>query len=194
VDTVCIPKLYRHVAARALAHRLQSHAVWDEPSIACGLLPLWLVLFCTIMGLLMVSCQPMRPPSPQPSAPMEPRLLPTLQVPHTPPGTGPTASRAEQQAAFTAAEALRTSNQPLQARQAFANFVRRYPDSDLTDDALLALGHVSATLEQYAQAVPYYRSLLERFPRSERVPEAHLGLGVALYHRQDYANSLVELR
>jgi ABC-type branched-subunit amino acid transport system substrate-binding protein len=89
-----------------------------------------------------------------------------------------------------AAEALRSSNQPLQARQAFADFVRRYPDSDLTDDALLALGHISATLEQYAQAVPYYRSLLERFPRSERVPEAHVGLGVALYHRQDYAPSL----
>jgi ABC-type branched-subunit amino acid transport system substrate-binding protein len=59
---------------------------------------------------------------------------------------------------------------------------------------LLALGHISATLEQYAPAVPYYRSLLERFPRSERVPEARLGLGVALYHRQDYPNSAAELR
>ncbi len=68
--------------------------------------------------------------------------------------------------------------------------MRRYPESDLTDDALLALGHISATLEQYAQAVTYYRSLLERFPRSERVPEAHLGLGVALYYRQDYPQSL----
>ena len=162
--------------------------------MARGLLPPWRVLLSAIIGLLMVSCQPLRPPSPPPSALPEPRLLPSLQAPHTPPGTGPTASRAEQQAAFAAAEALRTSGQPLQARQAFADFVRRYPDSDLTDDALLALGHVSATLEQYTQAVPYYRSLLERFPRSERVPEAHLGLGVALYHRQDYPSSLVELR
>ena len=162
--------------------------------MAGGLLPPWRVLLSAIIGLLMVSCQPLSPPAPQPAAPPEPRLLPTLQAPHTPPGTGATASRAEQQAAFAAAEALRTSGQPLQARQAFADFVRRYPDSDLTDDALLALGHVSATLEQYAQAVPYYRSLLERFPRSERVPEAHLGLGVALYHRQDYPNSLIELR
>jgi ABC-type branched-subunit amino acid transport system substrate-binding protein len=68
--------------------------------------------------------------------------------------------------------------------------VRHYPDSELTDDALLALGHISATLEQYAPAVTYYRSLLERFPHSERVPEAYLGLGVALYYRQDYPNSL----
>ncbi len=146
----------------------------------------WRVLLSAVIGLLMVSCQPRRPSPPQPSAPSEPRFLPTLPRPQTPPGVGGTALRAEQRAAFTAAEALRTSGQPLQARQAFADFVRRYPDSDLTDDALLALGHISATLEQYAQAVPYYRSLLERFPRSERVPEAHLGLGVALYHRQDY--------
>jgi len=104
------------------------------------------------------------------------------------------APSAEQQTAFTAAEALRTSGQPLQARQAFADFVRRYPTSDLTDDALLALGHISATLEQYEQALTYYRSLLQRFPRSERVPEAHLGLGVALYYRRDYPSSLATLR
>ena len=150
----------------------------------------WRVFLSAVLGLLMVSCQPRRPPPPQPSALAEPRFLPTLPRPHTPAGVGNTALRAEQRAAFTAAEALRTSGQPLQARQAFADFVRRYPDSDLTDDAFLALGHISATLEQYAQAVTYYRSLLERFPRSERVPEAHLGLGVALYFRQDYPNSL----
>jgi branched-chain amino acid transport system substrate-binding protein len=154
----------------------------------------WKVFLSAVIGLLLVSCQPRRPPPPQPSAPSEPHFLPTLPGPQTLSGVGSTASRAEQRAAFTAAEALRTSGQPLQARQAFADFVRRYPDSDLTDDALLALGHISATLQQYAQAVPYYRSLLERFPRSELVPEAQLGLGVALYHRQDYPNSLVALR
>jgi ABC-type branched-subunit amino acid transport system substrate-binding protein len=117
-----------------------------------------------------------------------------LQAPQTQPAGGTVAPSAEQRAAFSAAEALRSSGQYIQARQAFADFVRRYPESSLADDALLALGHISATLEQYAPAVTYYRALLERFPRSERVPEAHLGLGVALYHTQDYANSLVALR
>jgi len=150
----------------------------------------WRVLLSAVIGLLMVSCQPRRPPPPQPSASSEPRFLPTLPGPQTPLGAGSTALRPEQRAAFAAAEALRTSGQPLQARQAFADFVRLYPDSALADDAWLALGQISVTLEQYAQAVTYYRSLLERFPRSERVPEAYLGLGVALYHRQDYPNSL----
>src|SRR5499433_323585 len=150
----------------------------------------WKVFLSAAIGLLLVSCQTRRPPPPQSSAPSEPHFLPTLPGPQTLSGVGSTASRAEQQAAFAAAEALRTSGQLLQARQAFADFVRRYPDSDLTDDALLALGHISATLEQNTQAVTYYRSLLERFPRSERVPEAHLGLGVALYYMQDYPPSL----
>jgi ABC-type branched-subunit amino acid transport system substrate-binding protein len=100
----------------------------------------------------------------------------------------------EQQAAFSAAEALRTSRQYLQARQAFNDFVRRYPTGELTDDALYALGHISATLEQDEPAVTYYRTLIERFPRSALVPEAYLGLGVALYHQHDYANSQTALR
>lgn len=159
-----------------------------------GLWRLWMMVLCALMGVVVGSCQPMPPPTPPPSGPPEPRFLPALKAPLTPPAVGAAAPSVEQQAAFTAAEALRSSGQYIQARQAFADFVRRYPVSTLTDDALLALGHISTTLEHYAPAVTYYRSLLERFPRSERVPEAHLGLGVALYHTQDYANSLGALR
>jgi branched-chain amino acid transport system substrate-binding protein len=150
----------------------------------------WRVCLSAVIGLLLVSCQPRRFPPLQPSTLSEPRFLPTLPGPQALSGVGSAALRPEQRAAFTAAEALRTSAQPLQARQAFTDFVRRYPNSDLTDDAWLAMGHISATLEQYVQAVTYYRTLLERFPRSERVPEAHLGLGVALYYIQDYPHSL----
>ena len=88
----------------------------------------WRVFLSAVLGLLMVSCQPRRPPLPQPSTPSEPRFLPTLPKPQTLSGVGSTALRAEQRVAFTAAEALRTSGQPLQARQAFADFVRRYPE------------------------------------------------------------------
>ena len=155
---------------------------------------LWIVLVCGVMGLVMMSCQPVSRPTPPPSEPSEPHFLPGLTVPQTRPVPGTAPPSPEQQAAFTAAEALRTSRQYIQARQAFADFVRRYPESALTDDALFALGHISATLEQYALAVAYYRSLLARFPRSARVPEAHVGLGIALYHTHDYANSLIALR
>ncbi len=194
VGIACIPRLSMRVVARELACGLVTHSMRSAPHVPRWLWPPWRVLLYAVMGLVMASCQPRLSPTRPPSAPPEPRFLPPLSLLQTRPGAGAVAPSAEQQTAFTAAEALRTTGQPLQARQAFADFVRRYPNSDLTDDALLALGHISATLEQYEQALTYYRSLLERFPRSERVPEAQLGRGVALYHRRDYPNSLVALR
>jgi branched-chain amino acid transport system substrate-binding protein len=182
------------VVARELICCLVTHLMCAAPHVPRWSWPSWRVVLYGVMGLVMASCQPRLSPTLPPSAAPEPRFLPPLSASQTRPGAGAVALSAEQQTAFRAAEALRTSGQPLQARQAFADFVRRYPNSDLTDDALLALGHISATLEQYEQALPYYRSLLERFPRSELVPEAQLGLGVALYHRRDYSNSLVALR
>jgi len=184
------------VATRELAHYLVTCSHSSSTPVPSWLWPSFRALLYGAIGLVMVSCQPTLLPFMPPSVPTEPRseprFLPTLSAPQTRPGAG--APSAEQRTDFTAAEAQRTSGQYIQARQAFADFVRRYPDSDLTDDALLALGHISATLEQYEQALRYYRALLERFQRSERVPEAHLGLGVALYHRQDYPNSLVALQ
>ena len=182
------------VAACEWMHCLAVRSSCSCTHVPGGLWRLWILLLCGMLGVVVVSCQPLPRPTPQPSEPPEPRFLPALKAPQTRPAVGTAAPSAEQWAAFSAAEALRSSGQYIQARQAFADFVRRYPESSLADDALLALGHILATLEQYAQAVMYYRALLERFPRSERVPEAHLGLGVALYHTQDYANSLVALR
>lgn len=95
---------------------------------------------------------------------------------------------------FASAEALRASRQYIQARQAWQDFVRHFPDSPLSSAAWLALGHVSLILEQYAQAAPYYRVVLERFPGAEQAPAASLGLGIALYHQQDYAPSLAATR
>src|SRR3989440_1247372 len=161
------------------------HVLYVCTHVPGGLRRLWMLLLCAMLGIAVASCQRMPRPTPPPSGPPEPRFLPPLTAPPTPPAVGTAAPSAEQRAAFTAAETLRNSGQYIQARQAFADFVRHYPASGLTDAALLALGHISATLEQYAQAVTYYRALLDRFPRSARVPEAHLGLGVALYHTQD---------
>lgn len=147
---------------------------------------LWLL--CGLLALLLVNCQPRLQPPQAPSTLEEPRFLPTLPPPRSAVQPG------EPRSAFAAAEALRMSRQYLQARQAFSQFVQRYPESRLTDDALLALGHIALTLEQYAQAIPPYRTLLERFPGSERVADAQLGLGIALYHDKDYPQSLATAR
>ncbi len=150
----------------------------------------WHLLLLGCVMLALTSCQTLGPVSPDLPPSTEPRFLPTLPALTLPADILDT----EQRDAFAAADALRLRGERLQAREAFTHFVRRYPDSPLTSEALLALGHLALTLEQYEQALPAYRPLLERFPQSKRVPEAHLGLGIASYYQHDHAGSLTALR
>ncbi len=105
----------------------------------------------------------------------------------------PAASPAQTQA-FSAAETLRRQEQDIAALNAFKEFVRQYPSSPLTAQALLALGELSRNLDQTVQAEGYYRSLIQNFPGSPHVPEAQLALGLIAYDSQDYDRSLVSLQ
>lgn len=144
---------------------------------------------CSLFVFLLASCQQPTPQPPvAPTVLQEPRFLPLLPAART---LSPTT---EPQRAFSTAEALRTSKQYAQARQAFSDLVQRYPTGPLAADALLALGHIALTLEQYEQAALAYSSLLERLPNAAQTSEAQLGLGIALYHKQNYAPSLTATR
>ena len=68
---------------------------------------------------------------------------------------------ADQRQLYDRAERLRSNGQLTQARQVYTNFIRRYPTSSATDDALLALGRIAAALsdereaqKNYEQSVP----------------------------------------
>ena len=115
---------------------------------------------------------------------------PSAQQPGTP---GATASPAQIQA-FAAAETLRLQEQDIAALNAFKEFVRQYPSSPLTDQALLALGELSHAAGQSVQAEGYYRSLMQNFPASPRVPEAQLALGLLAYDLEDYDRSATALQ
>src|SRR5262245_49967748 len=111
----CIPRLFMRVVARELACGLMIHSMRSSTHVLRWSWPSWSVLLYVVMGLVMASCQPRLSPTLQPSAPPEPRFLPPLSASQTRPGAGAAALSAEQQTAFRAAEALRTSGQPLQA-------------------------------------------------------------------------------
>jgi ABC-type branched-subunit amino acid transport system substrate-binding protein len=122
----------------------------------------------------------------------------TSPLPPTPPQSpaapGLAEATAKQRQAFAEAQALRTNGQFTQAQQAFADFVRRYPSSPLTDDAWLALGRIATTLGDLQQAQRAYQTLLENFPASEHISHAYLELGILFYQLQDYDRSLTTLR
>ena len=168
---------------RGFAPRVQRYLVhvWSAPTLSLGLL-------CVILGVVLVGCQPLRQvfsPSASPPSSSQPRPVPASPAP---PAPGLTSERPQQ--AFAAAEMLRIRGKTEEAIQAFADFVRRYPQDALTDDALFTLGDLSALLKRYEQAQAYYRALLRDFPSAEHATAARFGLGVALYETQDYAASL----
>lgn len=82
-----------------------------------------------------------------------------------------------------AMEALRRSEfEP--AAQAFAGFLRRYPDSGYTAASLYWLGNAQYANRAYKDAIDSHRQLAQRFPGHPRTPEAMLAI----------ANSQIEMK
>ena len=124
----------------------------------------------------------------RPSAPLSP--------PPTSATVRPDAARAasaEEQRAFTDADALRAAGREDASLEAFRRFVQRYPSSDLTSRALMTLGALSLKAAQPAQARGYYEHVTQRFATSPLAPEAHLQLGVIAHDAQRYEDSITSL-
>lgn len=137
-------------------------------------------LVCCVMGLLVAGC----PPAPSP-------VPPSTQQSGVP---MPADSTIEQRRAYASANALRTRGQFSQAQEALNDFIQRFPASPLTDDALLALGQITAALGDHLKAKQAYETLLQNFPSSEHWPQAHLELGVSAYQSKDYDRGRLVLR
>jgi tol-pal system protein YbgF len=70
------------------------------------------------------------------------------------------------------------------AQKGFANFIKRYPRSDLAPAALFWLGNAQYATRNYKEAISNFRSLLTVAPQHQRAPEALLSI----------ANCQVELK
>lgn len=133
-----------------------------------------LLLLWGLLLLSLIACPHTPPPAlppPSPGAPPAPSLSGV-----------PTAHRQ----AFLRADELRSRGQLVQAQQAFAVFVHQYPSSPLADDALISLGQIAASREDFHSASQAFQRLIDDFPDSEHRQPAYLELGVVLYHLRDY--------
>ena len=93
------------------------------------------------------------------------------------------AAPAEKREFDTAMEMLRRSEfEP--AAQAYAAFLRRYPDGGYTAAALYWLGNAQYANRAYKDAIETHRRLVTQFPAHPRTPEAMLAM----------ANSQVEIK
>ena len=81
-----------------------------------------------------------------------------------------------EKADFDAALGVFRSGQFAQAQTAFAEFVKRYPQSGYTPSALFGLGNAQYATRNYNEAIANFRSMLSLAPDHAKAPEAVLSI------------------
>ena len=81
-----------------------------------------------------------------------------------------------EKAEFDAALGVFRSGQFAQAQTAFADFVKRYPQSGYNASALFCLGNAQYATRNYNEAIANFRSMLSLAPDHAKAPEAVLSI------------------
>ncbi len=109
-----------------------------------------------------------------------------------PPPSGGVAG-AEEKAEYDAARAMLDAGQYASAARAFAEFVRRHPDGELTANALYWLGESYYVTQNFQIALDTFRDLVARFPDSNKVADAMLKIGYCHFELQQFDDAEVAL-
>lgn len=157
-------------------HRLPAFFAKLDVAFCCR--HLTLILFCCFISWSLLGCPPASPPLPPGASTSD--LIRKLP--------------AEQRQLYVRAEQLRANGQLAQARQMYANFIQRYPDSPVADAALLAMARVATAQADDRAAQRSYVKLVTSFPASRLVTQAYLELAISYYQTQDFERSAAALR
>lgn len=76
---------------------------------------------------------------------------------------------------------------------AFKNFVSKYPNSRLIDDAYLRIGDVYLSKREYENAAVYYKKIVEMLPRTDLFNEARYKLGICSFELKKTDDALLLL-
>lgn len=82
--------------------------------------------------------------------------------------------------AYEMAYHLFQANENDAARKAFDQFIQRYPDSSLVDNALFWIGETHYRVGDYENAVMKYQEVIKKYPKGSKGPDALLKMGYAL--------------
>lgn len=72
-----------------------------------------------------------------------------------------------------------------QAADLFIQFIKKYPEHSLADNAVYWLGECYYSLRQFKKAIPIFKDLEHKYPKSEKVPDANLKLGYSYLSLND---------
>jgi len=88
--------------------------------------------------------------------------------------------------AYDAAFDLLKQSRYSDAGVAFANFLRRYPDSHLTDDSWYWMGEAHYVTREFERSLKALQTVIQHFPESARIPAARLKIGYIQYELGNY--------
>ena len=107
----------------------------------------------------------------------------------TPPATGSdaagTSANTEQGSYQQAFDLLKKGQYP-KAIQGFHNFIGRYPDSSLANNAQYWLGEANYVAHDYKAALVEFRKVIDSYPHSSKIPDALLKIGFIHYEQSNW--------
>jgi len=80
------------------------------------------------------------------------------------------------------------------AGQEFQDYLKYYPDTDLTGNAQFYLGEILYQQKKYDEAIAEYDKVLDKYPRSFKLAAARLKKGLALLELGQRSSAMRELR
>ena len=71
------------------------------------------------------------------------------------------------------------------AKEAFTEYLRRYPDTEVSDNAQYWIGECAYALGDFQGAIEAFKKIAEKYPRGDKVPAALLKTGIAYARLKD---------
>jgi len=75
------------------------------------------------------------------------------------------------------------------ARDAFTEYLRRYPDTEVSDNAQYWIGECSYALGDFQGAIEAFKKVAENYPKGDKVPAALLKTGIAYSRLKDMSSA-----
>jgi tol-pal system protein YbgF len=80
------------------------------------------------------------------------------------------------------------------AIQEYSDYLRNYPDTDLSDNAQYWIGECQYSKQKYPEAIAAWDELLRQYPSSDKIPDARFKKGMALERLGRRSQALLEYR
>lgn len=101
----------------------------------------------------------------------------------------PAVSPGQEQADYDAAFSLMKQGKYEQAAKAFSDFLAKYPNGVLRDNAQYWLGEAYYVVRNFRQALTEFNKLISAYPQSLKTPDAQLKIGYSHYELGEWAKA-----